>query len=98
MENVLEFLDFEEQMTLTLHQKKYVNKIKKLAEKYPNEVTIDYVNKDGTILAHMPTSYLHLFRPHQMSEEQRQAFSEKAKENLSKYWFQKNQEKEEETE
>ena len=98
MENVLEFLDYEEKMTLTIHQKKYINKIKSLAEKYPDEVTIDCINKDGTILAHMPTSYLHLFRPYQLSEEQRKIYAEKAKENLSKYWFQKKEENEEKTE
>jgi len=36
---------------------KWINKIKKWAEERPDEVQIQVINKDGSILAHMPINY-----------------------------------------
>lgn len=50
----------------------FKTKIKKLAEKYPDEV--DYVeNKDGSICGHVPVKYVKIYRPREVSEEQKEA-------------------------
>jgi len=53
-ENVIEWLTGDKQVTVTLTQQKHISKVRKLAEKFPDEVKIDYVNKDNSIVAHLP--------------------------------------------
>jgi hypothetical protein len=55
-------------------------KVLKLAQKYPDEVQVVHTNKDGSIVAHLPCSYLHIYRPRVLSEETK----EKYRENLKK--------------
>ena len=45
------------------------NKIVKLAQEKPEEVQIIAENKDGSILAHVPTKYVKISPPRQISEE-----------------------------
>lgn len=82
-ENMFEFFRNQKVMTVTLTQKKFVNKVKALAEAYPDEVRIDYENEDGSVCAKMPVKYLKLTRPVRtpLTEEQRAA----AKERLAKF-------------
>ena len=62
-ENVIEFLRNSKVATVTLSQPKYINKIKKLAEQFPDEVEIIMENSDGSLLAHIPTSYIKINNP-----------------------------------
>lgn len=55
------------------------HKVKKLAEKYPDQVQIDWENKDGSIVAHMPVSAIS-FRIVVLDE----AAKEKARQNVLK--------------
>lgn len=48
------------------------NKIVKLAQEKPEEVQIIAENKDGSILAHVPTKYVRISPPRQISEEERE--------------------------
>ena len=59
-ENVIEWLDGDDTIAVTLHQKKFVNKILRLAENPTNNVTILAQNNDGSIFAHLPISMLKL--------------------------------------
>lgn len=59
-------------MTCTLTRKKWVNKVMSFAEQYPDEVKICHINKDGSIVAHIPVSYFRICRPPQLSEEEKQ--------------------------
>lgn len=59
-ENVLEWLDGNDTISATLHQKKFVNRIKKLSEIHKDEVKIIAENDDGSIFVHLPLSYLKL--------------------------------------
>ena len=52
-ENVIEFLKDAKTATVTFSQGRYISKIKKLAEKHPDEVEIIAVNKNS-IMAHIP--------------------------------------------
>lgn len=55
------------------------SKLLKLAEKNPNEVKIVVENKDGSLFAHVPVNYIKISPPRQVSEEQKEAASERFK-------------------
>jgi transcriptional regulator with XRE-family HTH domain len=57
-ENVIEFIRDDIRAGVTLSQKRYINKVKELAEQYPDQVTILAENKDGSIFAHMPVTWI----------------------------------------
>lgn len=80
-ENAIEWYNGHDTITISLSQRKFINKINNLAQKYPKEVKIDRINPDGTVLAHIPLSYLKIQRPRILTEEER----EKARERLSQY-------------
>lgn len=69
-------------MTLTLTQRKLVNKVMDLANEWPEEVKVLHTNEDGSIYAQMPTNYLKLNRPfrRELTEEEK----ERNRENLEK--------------
>ena len=65
--------------TVTFSQGRYISKIKKLAEKYPDDVKV-LENADGTILAYVPVKAIHISIVHrdiEMTDEQRKAASER---------------------
>ena len=70
-ENAIEWYNGQDTITITLSQKKYINKIKQLANKYPNEVKIIAENENGSICAHIPLRYLKIQRPRELTEEER---------------------------
>lgn len=60
-ENVIEWLDGEDVIAVTLHQKRFVNQVRNLAKQDKN-VEILAENSDGSIFAHLPISCLKLRR------------------------------------
>lgn len=80
-ENVIEWYNGSERMTVTLSQRRFINKIKRYAGRFPNEVEIVRENADGTLLAHVPLRFLDVRPPREVSEEQREKF----RENMKKY-------------
>lgn len=76
MDNVIEFYKGADTATLSLIQGKWVNKVKKLAVKHPDEVDIKE-NTDGSIFAHVPVRWIKISPLRQMSEEQRKAAGER---------------------
>lgn len=55
---------------------KFINQIKKWAQKYPNKVSIIAENDDGSILAHVPNEWFNFVGPkkqYNLSQEQREA-------------------------
>ena len=58
---------------------KWINKIKKLKAEHPEDVKIIAENQDGSICARLPIKYLKISAPKKVSEEQRQAASERFK-------------------
>ena len=53
-ENCIEWLNGQNVVSVTLSQKRLVSKVKKMAEKHPDLVTILAENEDGSIFAHLP--------------------------------------------
>ena len=58
-ENCIEWLTGQNMIVLSLTQERMINKVRKLKQKFPNEVKIK-TNKDGSICAKIPFSYLKL--------------------------------------
>lgn len=59
-ENLIEWITGSKVATVTFSQKKYINRIKKMAEKYPESVIIEAENDDGSVTAHIPIKAVHL--------------------------------------
>lgn len=78
-ENVIEWLNGDEKVSCTISQGKFITKILKLIEKYPEEVEITN-NDDGTIYCKIPLSWIKISH-REISEEQKQ----KSRERLKKY-------------
>ena len=76
-ENCIEFLNNQHSITVSFCMSKWINKIKKLKEEHPDEVKIIAENADGSICAKLPIKYLKISAPRKVSEEQRQAASER---------------------
>lgn len=73
-ENSIEWYTGMDRISVSLSEKKFVNRVLKLAEEHPDEVEIAYINENGSIFAHLPLSYLRKFAPpktRQLSEEQK---------------------------
>lgn len=64
------------------------SKLIKLAEKNPDDVKIIIENPDGSVFAHIPVSYVKISPPRQISDEQREAASERFKQ----MWKERNEE------
>lgn len=69
IENVIEFIKDSDVMGVTLSQGRFISKVKKLAKEHPEDVKIIAENKDGSIFAHIPVSYLSIRPPRQYSDE-----------------------------
>ena len=63
--------------TVTFPAGRFKTKIEKLAEEHPEEVTIRYRNKDGSIVATIPVRYIKISTPRQMSDEQKEICTER---------------------
>lgn len=77
-ENVIEFTRNQNRATVTFCQPRFVNKIKKLAEEN-SECEITAENPDGSIVAHIPTSWVRIQPPRtvEMSEEKKDELRER---------------------
>lgn len=80
-ENCIEWIKDQKQATLSLSQRRTISRVKKLAEKYPEECQIVAENKDGSVYAHIPVSWIKISPPKKVSEEQ----IEKARERIKEY-------------
>lgn len=78
-ENVIEFVQNSNTATVTFCQGRYISRIKELAERKPDEVQITAENKDGSIVAHIPTSWIRINPNRELSEEVLEKFSENMK-------------------
>ena len=77
-ENNIEWITGDSTMSVTLTSQRHITRIRKLAEKKPDEVKIT-TNKDGSIYATLPLSYLKFNLPMDLTEEQKEKLREKAK-------------------
>ena len=78
-ENVIEFIKDTKTATCSFCQGRYISRIKELAEKRPDECQITATNKDGSIVAHIPVSWIRINPNIELSEEQKEIRSERMK-------------------
>ena len=77
-ENVLEWIKNEPIATVTFSQGKYISKIRKLAERFPDECQITHENQDGSIVAHIPVKWIKINNPQRvMTEEEKRLAAER---------------------
>ena len=67
------------------------NKLMRYVEERPGEVTLEAENEDGSAFFHIPVNYVKVSPPRVMSEEQKEAASER----LRKMWERKKSEEDE---
>ena len=60
-DNHIEWITGDDRMTVTLTQKRFINRVLKLAKKHKDAVEIVANNADGSVCAHLPIRALHLF-------------------------------------
>ncbi len=70
-ENAIEFLKDSKRATVTLTQGRYVSKVRRLAEQYPEDVEI-VADMDGVLVAHVPTKFIKISAPRRVSDEQKE--------------------------
>ena len=82
-ETVFEHLDGKDTWTVSTDERTWKNRLAKLAEQNPAEVECVAVNRDGSVMYHIPASWLRLRPPvkRNMTEEQKQA----ARDRLNAY-------------
>ena len=78
-ENMIEFLDNDKEATVTLHDMRLKNRVLKLAEEYPKEVTIKAMPEQnhGFLVAHVPKKWVKINPPikREFTDEQKQAMA-----------------------
>lgn len=77
-ENCIEWINGQSMVTVTFCERKYINKIYALKNRCPEDINI-IENKDGSICATIPKKFIKISPPKQVSDEQRQAASERFK-------------------
>lgn len=83
-ENVIEFLYNDRTATVTFTQGRFISRIRELAKRKPEDVKIITENKDNSIVAHIPTSWIRINPPREYDEETLVAMSERARNMLNK--------------
>ena len=72
-ENVIEFMRDGTRAIVSFSQGRYKTRIQKLAKLHPEECQIIAENKDGSLCAHIPVSWVHIKLPVKRTEAQREA-------------------------
>lgn len=65
--------------TISTGERAIKNKLKKLAERFPDEVEICHENTDGSIMCHIPWKWIAIRQPRKvnLTEEQKKAGAER---------------------
>ena len=72
-ENAIEFEKDCQRATVTFSQGRFKTRIRKLAEKKPEDCQIIAENQDGSLCAHIPVGWIRINPPKELSEKQRAA-------------------------
>lgn len=78
-ETVYEHIDGNNTFTVTAAERWSIGMIRKLAEQYPNDVEVVCENSDGSLLAHVPSTWMRIRpkRHRDISDEQRKALADR---------------------
>lgn len=84
-ENNIEFLTGQRTVTATFSNIKHIRVIKNLHEKYPDEFSYYYENKDGTVCAKFPLKWVKISNIHRTNRVVSDEQKKKMADALSKY-------------
>ena len=84
-ENVIEFVKDSNWATVTVTQGRYKSRIEKLAAERPEECEIVVKNRDGSMTAHIPVSWIRINPSMNLTEEQRKRIAERMRQNRKKH-------------
>lgn len=78
-ETIYEHFRGNDTITVTAAEQWSIAMCKNLKKKYPNQVDIDYVNKDGSMVVHLPFEWMRIVpkRKDTLSNEQKVAACER---------------------
>lgn len=78
-ETVFEHLDGNKTWTISTDERTWKNRLCKLAEDHPDEVECVAVNRDGSVMFHIPASWVKVKPPRkvEMTEERRQELADR---------------------
>lgn len=83
-ENAIEFLTNAKTATVCFSQGRYISKIKKLAEQYPEECEI-VSERGGAIVAHIPVKWIKISKVNvSLTEEQKKERAERLRKSLGR--------------
>lgn len=82
IENCIEWIRDEERATLSLSQRRTITRVRQLADRYPDECKIVAENKDGSICAHIPVSWVRINPSLELTEEQRKKKADAFRRNV----------------
>lgn len=76
-------VNVDDMASVTVYESKYINQLKALAEKHPDEVKMIPTGLTGVVLAHLPKKYVHISfgerTKREMTEDQKSAAAERLK-------------------
>ncbi len=78
-ENMIEFISGSHMATLSFTNRKHITRMKKLYESNKDDFKYFVENQDGSICCKVPLKWIKISPPKQVSDEQRQAASERFK-------------------
>lgn len=76
VETSIERIQGDNYCCITTGERKFINKLKTLADKHPDQVEIKFINEDGSVLAYVPYDWFRFVKPPRnvsMTNEQREA-------------------------
>lgn len=78
-ENCIEWVRDTDRATLSLSQRRTINRIERLAKSHPAECEVIARNSDGSICAHVPVSWIKISSLRKVTEGQRERARESMK-------------------
>lgn len=77
VENSIEFIKGDGRATVTFSQGRFKGRVRKLAVERPEECQIVAEDKDGSLCAHIPVSWIRIVPPMELSEERKETLRER---------------------
>jgi len=76
-ENVIEWITGDDHVSVTLTDRRYINKVRKLMDELDENERVFVENKDGSIFAHLPLEMVKLGKKRtvELSDEQKAAIA-----------------------
>ena len=81
-ENGIEWIKNAKRATVSLSQRRTISRVKKLAARYPDQCQIVAENKDGSICAHIPVSWVRINPEMKLTDEQRKQRADTLRKNV----------------